>query len=207
MERWSGGAGNAGHCKPNGNNGSNVRPPLQCHDRRGTPCGCPHCHPLPGNERHDRHVWSLSGNAGQWRHCGAMEAMRAMEAMFAPHCSAMIVGAPLVGARIAIHCHATNAMIAMYGRCRAMPGNAGQWKQCKLMRAMEAMEAMRSNGGIAGNGGQCATMWGIAGTHKRCPYDRCMHGRAWMRRCHGDGAMRWSRKRRSACSDHCASLG
>ena len=65
--------------------------------------------------------------------CGAMRG-NAEHGKQCEHRPTTIVGAPLVGARIAIHCGATIAMIAMMvvvGQCEARRGDAGQ---CGAMR-------------------------------------------------------------------------
>ncbi len=99
-------------------------------------------------------MWSDAGQCGAMRgnagRCGAMvsSACRAMQCIVM-HRAPTIVGAPLVGARIDMHCWATRAMIAMHGRCEAMAGNrvtmhsaAEQWGN----------EGIANNVGNASNG-------------------------------------------------------
>ncbi len=81
---------------------------------------------------------AIRGVAGDARQCMASS----------PQCNTPIVGAPLVGARIARHWQATMAMTAMMGvgeQCITMRGNA---RQCA---------AMRGDAALCGDAGQYTT--------------------------------------------------
>ena len=85
----------------------------------------------------------------------------------AAHGTATIVGAPLVGARIGMHCKTTITMQAMHGRCLTMEGNVqrcGHGPHC---------HSLRGNDNNAGHAWSfCGAMYTIAGrrgTHKGCP--------------------------------------
>ncbi len=156
--------GGRGRCGQRRN--ATIAPIAQHIDRRGTPCGCPHCHALPSNKRHDRHVWSLKGNAWQ---CAAMRG----NARRCGPCS---------------HWHALMCIAGTHEGCpydRCMHGRA--------RRTMRAMRAMGNDGNdrhvmiVAGQCGALRAMRGMAGdgamppllplqhidrrgTHEGCPH-------------------------------------
>ena len=126
--------------------------------------GCTRCHCMVDNARHCRHR---------------------------PPCPAPIVGAPLVGARIAIHCPATVATIAMHGRCGAMGGNArhggrcgpcgpcGRCGQCghRPHRPAPIAGAPLVGARIAtlpGNGGNDGSAWSLWSNGRQCGAMRAM---------------------------------
>ncbi len=144
--------------------------PLQSKDRRGTSGGCPQRYALSSNE----------GAAG-----GAGSASQRMGRCLgiAPQCATTIVGAPLVGARIVVHCPATRATMSMHGRSGIMTSNGEALGQCQGAAGNAgAMWVMRVD---TGDAEQCSTMPDIAlhrlplrnndrrGTSGGCPRKQC----------------------------------
>ena len=101
--------------------------------RRGAMRGC--CGAWPGNVGQRGQCWVIPGIA---QHCS--------------HCGARIVGAPLVDARIVIHCRTTMTMIAMMivaGQWGAMNGITHTHQPKPPVGGLEAVGPQESLGFLA----------------------------------------------------------